>query len=51
MKTIELKWMCNGNSFYTTALIDKESGTIIYDNIGSFATGARFQYQSDRYPD
>lgn len=50
MKAIELEWSYKGKSFFTIALIDKERGAIVYDNIGTFATSAIFQYQSDSYP-
>lgn len=51
MKIIALEWDCDGNIYHSTALVDENSGAIVFDNVGSFATGAIFNYDEDNYYD
>lgn len=51
MKTMLLEWNCNGNIYHSTALIDENTDAIVYDNVGSYATGAIFNYDEEMYYD
>lgn len=51
MKIITLEWDCDGNIYHSTALVDENTGSIVFDNVGSFSTGAIFSYDEENYYD
>ena len=46
--TVEMEWEYNGKLYFTTSILSG-TGTIIYDNIGTMATGSTFIYSSDDF--
>lgn len=46
--TVEMEWEYDGKRYFTTSILSG-TGSIIYDNIGTMATGTTFIYSSDDF--
>lgn len=46
--TVEMEWEYDGKRYFTTSILSG-TGSIIYDNIGTMATGSTFIYSSDDF--
>ena len=43
MKMVELEWEYKNYTYYTTAFVSQKTNSIVYDNVGSIATGERIE--------